>query len=113
MSFEDRLRRLAIHGIDPPGEPRAGQEADPISLDPKTLALARLAALIATGGAVSSYSELADAAVSSNATPDECVDVLVDIVEIVGVPRIVEAAPKLALALGYDIESALQDPATT
>ena len=102
------LRRLAL--VDFTEEGGAGREAEVVSLDPKTLALARLAALIAEGGAVSSYSELADAAVSSDATPDDCVDVLVDIVEIVGAPRVVEAAPKLALALGHDIESALEGP---
>lgn len=108
MSFEDRLRRLVIHGFDMPEQRGCIEETS--SQDPKTLALARLAALIAVGGSVSSYSELTDAAVGSDATPDDCVDVLVEIVQIVGVPRVVEAAPKLALALGYDIESALQNP---
>lgn len=111
MSYEDRLRRLAVHGVERTGDDDPGRRVHSSTLDPKTLALARLAALIAVGGAVASYSEVTDAAVSLDASPDDCVDVLVDIVEIVGVPRIMEAAPKLALALGYDIESAHEDPA--
>lgn len=110
MSFDDRLRHLAVHGVDTTGSQEVGEE-DSDSLDQKMLALARLAALVAVGGtSVSSYSDLADAAVSADASPDNCVDVLVGIVDIVGAPKVVDAAPKLALALGYDIESALEDP---
>lgn len=108
MSYTDRLRRLAIHGVDSAQQHGAGQE--PVSLDPKSLALGRIAALVAIGGPMSSYGELVDAAVSADASPDDCVDVLVDIVGIVGVPRIVAAAPRLALALGQDIEVGLEDP---
>ncbi len=41
---------------------------EPAKLDPKTLALVRLAALVAVGGAVPSYGAEADAAVSAGAT---------------------------------------------
>jgi hypothetical protein len=106
MRYEERLRRLALHdpeGIEEP--PRSEDESVP--LDSKTLALARIAALVAVGGEVPSYSELVDSAVSAGASPSETVDVLVGVIEIVGLPRIVDAAPKLALALGYDIDEAL------
>jgi 4-carboxymuconolactone decarboxylase len=73
-------------------------------IDPKSLALARLAALIAIGGADPSFGEHADAAVSTGATADEIVDVLVGVRTIVGEPRVVAAAPQLALALGYDLD---------
>ena len=33
---------------------------------------------------------------------------LIGIVPVVGLPRVVAAAPKLALALGYDIDEALE-----
>lgn len=79
-----------------------------MALDPKTLALARLAALIATGGPVPSYSELVDAAVDVGATPSDIVDVLVTIADIVGSPRMVDAAPKLGMALGFDIDKAME-----
>ena len=79
-------------GVDSPG------------LDAKTLELVRLAALVAVGGAVPSYGAQADAAVNAGATAAEIVDVLVCVVPIVGLPCAVAAAPKLALALGYDTD---------
>ena len=77
------------------------------ALDPRTLALVRLAALAAVGGAVSSYGSQADAAVDAGASAAEMVDVLVGVVPVVGIPCVVAAAPKLALALGYDSDEAL------
>jgi len=99
----ERLRRLAVNAADAAdGDVRtlAGTE----SLDPKTMALARLAALVAVGAAVQSFGEHADAAVSAGASADEIVDVLVGVCPVVGKPRVVAAAPKLALALGYDLD---------
>jgi hypothetical protein len=46
--------------------------------------------------------------VSAGATAAEIVDVLVGVVPIVGLPCAVSAAPRLALALGYDIDDALE-----
>jgi 4-carboxymuconolactone decarboxylase len=77
-------------------------------LDPKTLALVRLGALVAVGGAAPSYGAEADAAVSAGATESEIVDVLLGVVSVVGRPCVVAAAPSLALALGYDINDALE-----
>ena len=79
----------------------------PCDLDPRTLALVQLAALIAVGGEVPSYGAHTDAAVGAGATSAEIVDVLVAIVPIVGLPRVVAAAPRVAMALGYDTEDAL------
>jgi len=80
-------------------------------LDPKTVALVRIAALVAVGGAVPSYGAEVDAAVSAGATAAEIVEVLLDIVSVVGLPCVVAAAPNMALALGYDINGALEQPA--
>jgi alkylhydroperoxidase/carboxymuconolactone decarboxylase family protein YurZ len=90
---------LADDGLD-----RAGVESG--ELDPKTLALVRLAALVGVGGAVPSYGAQTDAAVSAGATAAEIVDVLVSVIPIIGLPRVVAAAPKLAMALGYDTDDA-------
>ena len=76
-------------------------------LDLKTLALVRLAALVAVGGASPSYGAQADAAVGAGASAAEIVDVLVGVVPVVGLPRVVAAAPNLAMALGYDTDEAL------
>jgi alkylhydroperoxidase/carboxymuconolactone decarboxylase family protein YurZ len=81
--------------------------SDPEALDTKSLALVRLAALIAIGGAIPSYGAQADAAIDAGATADEIVDVLVGVIPILGLPSVVAAAPKLAMALGYDTEAAL------
>ena len=78
-------------------------------LDPKTLALVRIAALVAVGGAVPSYGAETDAAVSAGASAAEIVEVLVGVVSVVGLPSVVAAAPSLAMALGYDIDNALEE----
>jgi alkylhydroperoxidase/carboxymuconolactone decarboxylase family protein YurZ len=63
----ERLRRLAINDAriaDDQGDgPGSG------GLDPKTLSLVRLAALVAVGGAVPSYGAQADEAVSAGRRP--------------------------------------------
>jgi len=101
-TYRDRLRQLAVSDAllsdIPPASAVTGHA------DAKTLALARLAALIAIGAADPSFGEQADAAVSAGADADEIVDVLVGVAAVVGTPRVVAAAPQIALALGYDID---------
>jgi len=46
--------------------------------------------------------------VSAGATLAEIVDILGGVVSIVGLPSVVAAAPSLGMALGYDIEEALE-----
>ena len=41
-------------------------------------------------------------------TIDELVGVLMALMATIGVPRVSSAGPKISLALGYDIESALE-----
>ena len=108
MDYTDLLRRLAVHDErlleDALGGGVRASGLDP-TLDPRTLALVRLAALVAVGGAVPSYGAQAEAAVTAGATAAEIVDVLVGVLPVVGLPCVVTAAPKLALALGHDLES--------
>ena len=105
VDYRQRLRSMAINqqGVV---ESEAGL-SELGALDPKTLALARLAALVAIGGAGPSFGEQATAAVSAGASADELVDVIVGVASIVGVPRVVAAAPRLALALGFDVEDSV------
>ena len=77
-------------------------------LDAKTWALVRLGALIAVDAAPASYMDAVDAARSAGATDDEIVGSLVSVVTLVGVARAVSAAPKLSLAVGYDVEAGLE-----
>ncbi len=102
LDYTERLRRLAINDARIADDHDDGLGSG--ELDPKTLALVRLAALIAVGGAVPSYGAQADAAVSAGASAAEVVDVLVGVLPVVGLPRAVAAAPKLALALGCDTD---------
>lgn len=108
MDYAERLRRLVINDacFAEGGTGETGVE--PCDLDPKTLALVRLAALVAVRGAVPSYGAHADAAVNAGATAAEIVDVLVGVIPVVGLPAVVATAPKLALALGYDTSEALE-----
>lgn len=100
-NYTQRLRRLALNAPDAV-EDTLGLLV-PHVIDTKTLSIARLAALVAIGGAEPSFDELVDSAMSAGASADEIVDVLIGLSSVVGLPRVVEAAPKLALALGYDL----------
>ena len=109
MDYTERLRRLAINDLRLAEDCTGGTEVESGDLGPKTLALVRLAALIAVDGPVPSYLEHADSAMSAGATCAEIVDVLIGVIPIVGLPRVVAASPRLALALGYDTDEAF-DP---
>jgi 4-carboxymuconolactone decarboxylase len=108
VEYTDRLRLLALNDARFAQACVGGPGLASVVLDAKTVALIRLAALVAEGGAVPSYGELADAALDAGATAAEIVDVLVCAIAVVGLPRVVGEAPKLALALGYDTEAALE-----
>jgi len=95
-----RLRRLALNATDLLEEELALLDSH---ADHKAIALSRLGALVAIGGAEPSFDELVDAAMSAGASADDMVDVLIGLSPVIGLPRVVEAAPKLALALGYDL----------
>jgi alkylhydroperoxidase/carboxymuconolactone decarboxylase family protein YurZ len=49
-------------------------------------------------------------ALAAGATKDEVADVLLAIAPVAGLGRVVSAAPKVATALEYDIEAALEEP---
>ncbi len=106
MDHTDRLRRLAFNVDDLTEDENTDLGGWSSAVDPRTLALAQMAALVAVGGAEPSFGAQTDAAVSAGATPAEIVDVLVGIIPIIGLPRVVAAAPKIAIALGYEIEEA-------
>jgi alkylhydroperoxidase/carboxymuconolactone decarboxylase family protein YurZ len=108
VDYAERLRRLVINDACFAGAGTSGTEVEARDLDPKTLALVRLAALVAVGGAVPSYGAHTDAAVNAGATAAEIVDVLVGVIPVVGLPAVVATAAKLALALGHDAGEALE-----
>jgi alkylhydroperoxidase/carboxymuconolactone decarboxylase family protein YurZ len=107
VEYTDRLRRLSLNDAGFSDGSASHHSLDPEALDAKSLALVRLAALIAVGGAVPSFGAQVDTAVAAGASATEIVDVLVGVVPALGLPCVVAAAPKLALALGYDVEAEL------
>jgi alkylhydroperoxidase/carboxymuconolactone decarboxylase family protein YurZ len=107
LDHTEQLRRLAINDTGFAERCLRGADVGSAGLDPKTLALAHLAALVAVGGPGPSFGAHADAAISAGATASEIVEVLVSVAPTVGLPRVVAAAPKVGTALGYDFSDAL------
>ena len=79
------------------------------SLDPRTHALVCIAALISRDAAAPSYLCAVESARAAGATDEDIVGCLMAVVPILGEPRVVSAAPKLGLALGYDVGAALEE----
>jgi 4-carboxymuconolactone decarboxylase len=102
VDYTEMLRRLAIDDEAPANELEDSARSE-LDVDPKTLALARIGALIALGAAEPSFGSQIDAAISAGASAKEIVHILVGVTSVVGVPRVVEAAPKVAMALGHDL----------
>jgi alkylhydroperoxidase/carboxymuconolactone decarboxylase family protein YurZ len=108
--YKETLRRLALND-ERFVESVLGMEldtADASSLDPKTHALVRLAASVAGDAATCSYQSNVDLAMAAGASVDEIVGILIAVAPAVGLTRVVAAAPALALALGYDVDAALE-----
>ena len=110
-THEGTLRKLAI-GDDAYIESVLSTERANVAeshLDPKTHALVRLGALIAADAASPSYLDAIDSARDSDTTDDELVGCLVAVLPTLGAARVISAAPKLSLALGYDVAAALEE----
>jgi alkylhydroperoxidase/carboxymuconolactone decarboxylase family protein YurZ len=111
-AYKDTLRSIAlndanfVHSVLGMGH----DTVDASCLDPKTHALIRLAASLAVDSASSSYQSIVEVAQASGATVDEIVGCLIAVAPTVGLARVVSAAPELALALGYDVDAALEAP---
>lgn len=109
MSYvEESFRRLTIgdHAFEALTAPRPGSPLP--SLDGRTEALVRLAALIAVDAPAGSYRATVDAAQRNGAREEDLLAVIRGVAEIVGTARVVSAAPRIALAAGYDVEAALE-----
>jgi alkylhydroperoxidase/carboxymuconolactone decarboxylase family protein YurZ len=108
---EDVLRRLAIRDdayVDSLlSDDRENMAAS--RLDPKTHALVRVAALIGIDAAPPSYMSAVELGLRHGATIDEIVGTLIAVIPVIGSGRVVSAAPKLGLAVGYDVGQALEE----
>ena len=87
-------------GLDPAGR---------LALDAKTVSLLQLAVSVATGSPGVCLEWSTARAMAAGATDDEIADVLLAIAPVVGLGRVVCAAPDVATALGYDIVAALEE----
>jgi 4-carboxymuconolactone decarboxylase len=109
-SSEEILRRLAIGdrtliaALAGSGEERP----EAARLDELTESLIRLAVLVPLDASQSSYQAAVEAAIRAGASLEDLLATLVATIEAVGVPRVVSAAPRIALAAGYDVDAAIE-----
>ena len=107
--FKRQLHRIALHD-DALLELIAVESSSfaASALDERTVALVRVAATIAVDGAPSTFQHAVALALAAGATSDEIVASLEAVTPVTGAARVVQCAPKLGLALGYDVDAALE-----
>ncbi len=108
-TYKEHLRRLAVHDEAFVGL-LLGEENTQVAsaLDEKTAELVRFAATVAVDAAPSSFQHAVALALAVGATSDDIVATLEAVTPVTGAARVVQCAPKVALALGYDVEAALE-----
>ena len=104
---ERLLRRLALNDEKSVEMVLGGDIGTPggSALRPKVELLVRLGALLALGAATASLRATVDRAIEAGATEAEIVAVLVSVAPAMGLAQVVATAPRLALAIGYDVEA--------
>jgi 4-carboxymuconolactone decarboxylase len=112
VRFQETLRRLAM--IDEGFvEDQAGLGLGLVktsALDPKTAALLQVGVSVAIGSPAVCLEWSTGRALAAGATEEDIADVLLAIAPVAGLGRVVAAAPEVAIALGYDIAAALEEP---
>jgi 4-carboxymuconolactone decarboxylase len=78
------------------------------SLDSRTFALVKIAALIALDAPPASYAWQVANALSEGATPEDILAVLRAVAPQVGGPRVVAAAPEIMVALGLSLPDGVE-----
>ena len=109
-SVEEAFRRMTIgdpHFMAAVADRDANTKSVP-HVDARTDALLRIAALVAVDAPTSSYRSAVAAAFIAGARLEDLFAVLVAICDDVGYARVISAAPRLALAAGYDVEAELE-----
>lgn len=107
---QETFRRLAIGDqalLARIADPSAATDGDR-TLDDLTAALLRIGALVALDAPESSYCSAVAAAELAGARLEDLAAVLLAVAGLVGSARIVSAAPRLAMAAGYDVEADLE-----
>jgi alkylhydroperoxidase/carboxymuconolactone decarboxylase family protein YurZ len=112
VRFQEILRRLAIideRFVEDQAGLGLGITASRL-LDPKTMALVQVGALVAIGSPGVCLEWGTTRALAAGASEDEVTDVLLALAPVAGLGRVTGAVPDVAAALGYDVEAALMDP---
>ena len=107
--YKQHLTRLAVH--DEALLDAILAEGNPFGksvIDERTAALVRVAATVAVDAAPYSFQHAVTRALAAGATTDEIVASLEAVTPVTGSARVVQCAPKVALALGFDVEAALE-----
>jgi alkylhydroperoxidase/carboxymuconolactone decarboxylase family protein YurZ len=107
--FQETLRRLAIFDEGLAGAGFGPHLTGPVALDGKTVGLLQVAVSVALGSSAVCLQWSAARALAAGATKEEVADVLVAIAPVAGLGRVVSAAPKVATALEYDVDAALEE----
>jgi 4-carboxymuconolactone decarboxylase len=110
MDPGEKLLRLVLHD-EAFIESVLGVEMENVEasgLDARTHAVIRLGALLALDAPSVSYQWNVDEAFGAGVTPDEIVGCLIATAPLIGIPRVVAAAPDLATMIGFDINGALE-----
>jgi 4-carboxymuconolactone decarboxylase len=110
VDYRTTLRRLALRDDRYIESLLADERASAgiSTIDARAHALVRVGALIAMDAAPPSYMSAVDAALEAGVTHEEIVGTLIAVLPVVGVARVVSAAPNLGLAIGYDVGDALE-----
>ena len=110
MDAQEKLLRLVLHDEEFVEDVLGvGKESLDVSCcDRRTHALVRLGALLALDAPSVLYQWNVEEAFAAGVTPDEIVGCLIAVAPLIGIPRVVAAAPDIATMIGYDINAALE-----
>jgi hypothetical protein len=84
-------------------------DLDVAAVEARDVTLVRLGALLALNPSPSALQRVAEDAQLAGVSADEIVRCLVSLVPTLGVARISTVAPNLALAIGFDLNAALEE----
>jgi hypothetical protein len=104
---ERLLRRLALNDEESVGMVLTSSAGSDVgaALVPKAALLVQLGALLALGAATASLKGAVRRVRAVGATESEIVGVLIAIAPAIGLAKVVSIAPRLAVAIGYEIDA--------
>jgi len=109
LARERILSRLAL-GDDVNALPACDlEDLDMHAVDPRNAALVRLGALLAFSPSAITLQRVVSDAQLAGVSPDEIVRCVVSLVPLLGVARTSSVVSNLALALGFDVDAAMEE----